>query len=103
MKETGSTFAVKAKKHDGIRLLAESKLNTIIDLVSRALMDGHISDHEFHLITVEVAKYTKLKAEIRAASKKAHTPLDEEMKNPLIKQGRDEVRGEFIKKLASPK
>ena len=98
----GRRLAVKAKKHDGIRLLAESKLNTIIDLVSRALMDGQISDQEFHLITDEVSKYTKLKAEIRAASKKAHTPLDEEMKNSLIKQGRDEVRGEFIKKLASP-
>ena len=57
-------------------------------------MDGQISDQEFRLIIDEVEKYGKLKSEIRAASKKAH--LDEE-KNSLIRQGRDEVRGEFIK------
>ena len=87
----GRRLAVKAKKHDGIRVLAESKLNTIADHVSRALMDGQISDQEFRLITDEVEKYSKLKSEIRAASKKAH--LDEETKNSLIRQGRDEVRG----------
>ena len=96
----GRRLAVKAKKHDGIRVLAESKLNTIADHVSRALMDGQISDQEFRLITDEVEKYSKLKSEIRAASKKAH--LDEETKNSLIRQGRNEVREEFIKKLASP-
>ena len=37
-------LAVKAKKHDEVRVLAESKLNTITDHVSTALADGTISD-----------------------------------------------------------
>ena len=34
----------KARKHDQIRLLAESKLNTIADRISTALTDDKISD-----------------------------------------------------------
>ena len=36
----GRRLSVKAKKHDEVRVLAESKLNTIADHVSRALTDG---------------------------------------------------------------
>ena len=34
---------VKAKKHDEIRVLALSKLNSITDVISNALRDGRIS------------------------------------------------------------
>ena len=40
---------VKAQKHDEIRVLADSKLNTISDHVSTALIDGEISDQKFRL------------------------------------------------------
>ena len=43
-------LAVKAKKHDEVRVLAESKLNTIADHVSTALADGTITDEEFRLV-----------------------------------------------------
>ena len=49
-KIVGRRLAVKVKKHCEIRVLAASKLNTISDHVSRALMDGVISDDEFKLI-----------------------------------------------------
>ena len=49
-------LTVKAKKHDEIRVLAESKLNTITDYLSTALNDGKISDQEFRLILSEVSK-----------------------------------------------
>ena len=55
---------VKVKKHDEIRVLAESKLNNIADHVSKALADGQISDEEFRLIIDEAQKYTQMKAEI---------------------------------------
>ena len=97
-------LALKAKKHGEIRILAESKLNTIADHVSRALMDGRISNEEFSLIVNEVGKYRQMKAEIRAGAQKAHAAvtLDEEAKNALIQQGRDEVRAGLMKKLAGP-
>ncbi len=97
-------LALKAKKHDEIRVLAESKLNTITDHVSAALMDGQISEGEFRLIVDEVSKYNQMKAEIRAGAQKAHAAvaLDEETKNSLIQRGRDEARASFMKKLAAP-
>ena len=97
-------LSVKAKKHDKIRILASSKLNTISDHVSKALTDGQISEEEFNKIVGEVQKYAQMKSEIRAGAKKAHTSitLDEEAKNALIQQGREEARAKFMEKLASP-
>ena len=95
-------LGVKAGKHNEIRVLAESKLNTIADHVSTALVDGKISQEEFRLILDEIDKYTQMKAEIRSRARKTHAgiSLDEEAKNSLIQQGRDEARASFIKKLS---
>ena len=97
-------LAFKAKKHDEVRVLAESKLNTIADHVSTALADGTISDEEFRLVVQEAHKYAQMKAEIRARAKKAHAAvtLDEETKNSLIQRSRDEARASFMKKLDAP-
>ena len=96
--------SVKAKKHDEVRVLAESKLSTIADRVSKALTDGTISDEEFRLVVEETQKYAHMKAEIRAGAKKAYAAvvLDEEANNALIQQGRDEARASFMKKLDAP-
>ena len=90
---------MKAKKHDEIRILAKSKLNTVADHASSALMDGRISDEEFRLIIDELKKYGQLKAEIRSGARKAHAAveLDEETKSSLIKQGKEEARASIIK------
>ena len=100
----GRRLSVKAKKHDEVRVLAESKLNTIADHVSRALTYGQISDEEFRLIIDEAQKYTQMKAEIRTGAQKAHAAvtLDEETKNSLIQQGRDEARASLMEKLTGP-
>jgi len=101
-KFVGRRLAVKAQKHDEVKVLAESKLNTIADHVSIALFDGEISDDEFRLIIDEVAKYHQMKSEIRAGAQKRHASvaLDEETKNALIQKGKDEARASFIKKLS---
>lgn len=65
----GRPLRAKAKKHDEIRVLAESKLNTIADYISKALDDDKISDEEFHLILSEVEKYNEMKSEIRGRQK----------------------------------
>ena len=67
----GRRLSVKAKKHDEVRVLAESKLSTIADHVSKALTDGTISDEEFRLVVEETQKYAHMKAEIQAGAKKA--------------------------------
>ena len=68
-KLVGRRLQVKARKHDLIRGLAESKLNTIADRSSVALNENKITDEEFRLILSEVDKYNQMKAEIRGHHK----------------------------------
>ena len=58
-------FTVKQEKHDAIKLLAQSKLDSITDIISQAMQDGDISPTEFHKVLEEVEKHRKLKADIR--------------------------------------
>ena len=62
-------FTVKQEKHDAIKLLAQSKLDSITDIISQAMQDGDISSTEFHKVLQEVEKYRKLKADIRDHAK----------------------------------
>ena len=63
------TFTVKQEKHDSIKLLAQSKLDSIANIISQAMQDGDISPTEFHKVLQEVEKYRKLKADIRNQAK----------------------------------
>ena len=65
----GRKLQAKAKRHNQIRVLAESKLNTIADHISAALADDKISDEEFRLILSVVDKYNQMKDEIRGRQK----------------------------------
>ena len=56
-------FTVKQEKHDAIKLLAQSKLDSMADIISQAMQDGDISSIELHKVLQEVEKYRKLKAE----------------------------------------
>ena len=82
----GRRLGVKARKHDQIRVLAESKLNTIADRISTALTDAE----EFRLILSEVEKYDRMKAEIRRGRQK-EGGLSETEKNQLLRLMRDEA------------
>ena len=55
----------KISKHEQIYTLAASKLNTINDIISKALTDSVISQEEFSLIIQEKEKYIMLKNKIR--------------------------------------
>ena len=49
-KSEGRRLQAKARKHNLIRCLAESKLHTIADRISVALNDDKITEEEFRLI-----------------------------------------------------
>ena len=70
-KLVGRRLQAKARRHDLIRSLAESKLNTIADRISVALNDDKIIEEEFRLILSEVNKYNQMKAEIRGHQKQS--------------------------------
>ena len=57
---------VKTKKHDQIRTLADAKLNTIDEYISKAIEDCDISQEEFVLTNSELKKINELKEKIRA-------------------------------------
>ena len=91
-KYANKKLLIKAQKHERIKILAEAKLNTISDQISKALNDGHISVEEFSLIMSELYKFQEMKNNIKIKARKS---IDEETKNTLIEQGRKEARESF--------
>ena len=86
----------KIQKHCEIKTIADSKLNSIKDLISKALTDGNISENEFKLILDELDKYNKLKDGIR--SKQTDGLSDIERKK-LIEEGKAQALSELKKKI----
>ena len=78
--KTQKIFDSKAKKHDKIKTLAESKLDTISGLVSKAIEDSHISHQEYQLILKEIEHYRTMKEEIRTKSKKTTDAITAEQR-----------------------
>lgn len=86
----------KSRKHYEIKTMAESKLNSIKDLISKALTDGQISENEFKLILDELEKYNKLKENIH--SKQTQTRMIESERKKLIEDTKARVMDEIKKK-----
>ena len=95
----GRKFQAKAKKHNQIRVLAESKLNSVADRISAALTDDKISDEEFSLILSEIDKYNQMKEEIRGRQKQGVGLSEGKKKNELIRRGREKAMSSARTKL----
>ena len=89
-KLVGRRLQGKARKHDLIRGLADSKLNTIADRISVALNDDKITEEEFRLILSEVDRFNHMKNEIRGRQKQSDG-LSEDEKKRLFQRARDEA------------
>jgi len=91
----------KVAKHEAVRILASSKLNTVHSHISKALEDCKISDDEYKLVFQEVEKYRAMKEKLRTRTSKhtAGSLIDEKTKNDLIKLWSEQARASFIKKL----
>ena len=99
--KTQKIFDSKAKKHDKIKTLAESKLDTISGLVSKAVEDSHIDHQEYLRILKEVEHYRTMKEEIRTKSKKTTDAITAEQREKILKQGREEGQQAFLAKIAA--
>ena len=86
------TFTVKQEKHNSIKLLAQSKLDSIANIISQAMQDGDISPTKFHKVLQEVEKYRKLKADIRNQAKAKIKQITKEQREELLEQGRKEYK-----------
>ena len=85
-RKTISIFNSKEKKNDDIRLLAQSKLDSI---------------SEFHKILQETDNYRKLKADIRKRTKTKQTKLSKEQREEILEQGRKKGKEHFLRKIAN--
>ena len=97
--KTQKIFDSKTKKHDKIKTLAESKLDTISGLVSKAIEDSHISHQEYQLILKEIEHYRTMKEEIRTKSKKTTDAITVEQREAILAQGRKEGQQAFLAKI----
>ena len=86
----------KTQKHCNVQTIAESKLNSIKDIVSKALQDGEISEGEFKMVLNEMEKYSELKQEIKTTK---NIEITNEEKKKLIEQGRMEAMNTIQKSL----
>ena len=65
IKKRKSIIKKKKRKHDEVVLLAESKLNSIEVLISKASVDSVISHDKFVLMNNMLKEYNKMKEEIK--------------------------------------
>ena len=63
------TFIIEQEKHDASKLLAQSKLDSIANINSQAMLQKDISSIEFHKVLQGAEKYRKLKTNIRNQAK----------------------------------
>ena len=82
----------KAEKHEKIKMIASTKLDTISSHISKALSDNKVVDEEFKLILEELEKYKAMKEEVRSKTKKK---IATETEETLIERGRQETRESF--------
>ena len=92
---------VKQEKHNAIKLLAQSKLDSVADIISQAMQEGAISSIEFHMVLQEVKKYRKLKANIRNQAKTKVRQITKEQPEEWLEQGRKEGKEHFSRKIAN--
>ena len=98
---TNKKLLTKLEKHERIMTLAISKLDTINDLVSKAIDDKIIDQNEFKLILTEKEKYIELKNTIRHSTRKElKQNIDvETLKKDFLERARKMVDLEFTPKL----
>ena len=94
-------FTVKQEKHDAIKLFAQSKLDSIANIISQVMQDGDIYRTEFHKVLQEVKKYHKLKADIRNQAKAKVKEITQEQREEKLKQGGKKGNEDFLQKNAN--
>ena len=94
-------FTVKQEKHDAIKLLAQSKLDSIANIISQAMQDGDISPTELHKVLQEVEEYHRFKVDIRNQAKAKAKKITKEQQEEILEQGKKEGKEDFLRKIAN--
>ena len=92
---------VKQKKQEEIWLLAQPKLKSIQDIISKALTDSRVLDLQFELILRELERYRTLKQKLRHEAKKKTEAITDDQRETILQQGQEECRNAFLKQLSN--
>ena len=87
----------KVSKHEKTVSVCQAKINTIKDIVSKALTDNKISHEEFVLIKSEFEKYHEMKRLIREKNRDKQPPPPPQQVD--VKKMEEDIRAEILKKL----
>ena len=82
----------KVSKHEKTVSVCQAKINTIKDVVSKALTDNKISHEEFVLLKSEYEKYYEMKRLIRDKNTPSKPQVD-------VNNVKEEIRAEILKKI----
>lgn len=88
----GKALMKKVEKHESIRRTAESSLNTVDKLVSRALEDQVVSNEDFHHIMSEWDNYRGHKAGIKHRTRADLIELTAEREKQIRAEGEEAGR-----------
>ena len=91
-------FTVKQEKHDAIKLLSQSNLDRMVNIISQAMQDGDISPTQVHKVLQKEEKYCKLKANVRSQVKAKVKEITKEQREEILQQGRKEGKEDFLRK-----
>ena len=78
------------------QLLAQSKLDSIANIISQARQDRDISSIEFHKVLQEEGKYRKLKADIKNQAKAKAKQITKEQRKELLDKEEKKARKIFF-------
>ena len=82
-------------------MLAESKLDSISSLVSKAVEDTNISHQEYLFILREIENYRMLKEQIRTKTKRVTDAITQEQREAILAQGREQGKQDLLKKIVN--
>ena len=82
-------------QHYEIKTIGESKLNSVKNLISKALNDGQISTEKIQLVLCELDRYNDLKDKTRTKQ----SGLSEQEKKKLIEEGKAQALSAIQKKI----
>ena len=96
--EAGKKVSRKVTKHEKTVSVCESKINSLKDIISKALADDMLSDEEFKNILAEMEKYHEMKKDIRHKFQK--NKVKKTADSTEARQLRRQIHAEMLKKLA---
>ena len=93
-------FAVKKEKHNLVKFLVQTELDSISDTILQAIQGENILPAEFYKKLQEIEKYHKLKEEIRRQNKAQVRRITKEQREEFLEQRRKEDKEDFLRKIA---